>query len=172
MKTTIASSTLLVLFLISALASAQTTTGSVRGTVYDDSGAIVPGVSITVTNKATGVPRPAISDENGNYVVSNLGAGTYEVKAALASFQTQTQTVTVLTGTNANADFKLKVGAASEIIQVTGSTAQVNLTEFKVDGVVTREQIQSLPLNGRSFMSLAALEPGVNVEYNSNPGPG
>ena len=172
MKPTMAWPTLFVLFLIPALASAQTTTGSVRGTVYDDSGAIVPGVTITVTNKGTGVPRQTISDENGIYVVSNLGAGAYEVKAELASFQTQTQTATVLTGTSANADFRLKVGAASEIIQVTGSTAQVNLTEFKVDGVVTREQILSLPLNGRSFMSLAALEPGVNVEYNSNPGPG
>src|SRR5262249_55298634 len=120
---------LLAAILLPTWALAQTTTGTVRGTVTDDSGAVIPGATITVTNKGTGVPRETISDESGTYVVSNLAAGPYEVKAELQRFQTQIQTVTVLTGAAANADFKLKVGAASEVIQVTGSTAQVNLTE-------------------------------------------
>jgi hypothetical protein len=162
----------LAVLLFPAWASPQTTTGGVRGTVYDESRAVVPGATITVTNKSTGLPRETVSDSNGNYDVSNLAAGVYEVKAELVRFQTQLQTVTVLTGSIANADFQLKVGASSELIQVTSSTAQVSLTEFKVDGVITREQIQDLPLNGRSFLSLAQLEPGVSVTYEPNSGPG
>ncbi|MGH8245139.1 MAG: carboxypeptidase regulatory-like domain-containing protein, partial [Gammaproteobacteria bacterium] len=148
----------------------QTATGGVRGTARDESGAVIPGVSITITHKATGSARHTISDETGSYLAPNLNPGAYEVKAELASFQTQAQTVTVLTGSNANADFKLKVGAASEVIQVTSDTAQVNLTDYKIDGVVTREQIENLPLNGRSFLELAQLEPGVEVQSVDNPG--
>src|SRR5262249_49538233 len=76
----------------------------------------------------------------------------------------------VLTGAAVNADFKLKVGAASEVIQVTSDTAQVNTVDYKIDGVVTRQQIENLPLNGRSFLQLAMLEPGVEVTFQANPG--
>ncbi len=154
------------------LGRAQTTTGGIRGTIQDESGALIPGVTLTVTNKSTGVSRQVTADDTGSYLVSNLAAGTYAVKAEVSSFQTQVQEVTVLTGSHSNADFNLKVGVATEIIQVASSTAQVNLTEYKIDGVVTREQIENLPLNGRSFLSLAALEPGVAVEYTPNSGPG
>ena len=154
------------------LGRAQTTTGGIRGTIQDESGALIPGVTLTVTNKSTGVSRQVTADDTGSYLVSNLAAGTYAVKAEVSSFQTQVQEVTVLTGSHSNADFNLKVGVATEIMQITSSTAQVNLTEYKIDGVVTREQIENLPLNGRSFLSLAALEPGVAVEYTPNSGPG
>src|SRR5262245_4395417 len=163
---------LIVIIASPCLGRAQTITGGMRGTIQDESGAIIPGVTVTVSNKSTGVSRQVITDNTGSYLVSNLAAGTYEVKAEVASFQTQVQEITVLTGSNSNADFKLKVGLATEIIQVASSTAQVNLTEYKIDGVITREQIQNLPLNGRSFLSLAALEPGVAVEYTPNSGPG
>jgi hypothetical protein len=92
------------------------------------------------------------------------------VTAALVSFHTQVQKVTVLTGAEANADFKLDVGAAAEVVHVTSDTAQVNRTDYKIDGVVTREQIERLPLNGRSFLELAQLEPGVEVTAVANPG--
>jgi hypothetical protein len=149
---------------------AQTSSGTVRGVIQDDSGAIIPGVTITVISKTTGVSRQAISDETGIYVVPNLIPGEYEVKAELASFQTQVQETTVLTGATANVDFRLKVGTSAEIVQVTSGTAQVNLTEYKIDGVVTREQIENLPLNGRNFLQLAVLEPGVSVNPVANPG--
>jgi hypothetical protein len=148
----------------------QTTTGGIRGVVRDESGAVVPGATITVTSKTTGLSRQVISDETGNYLVANLLAGEYEIKTELSSFQSQVQQATVRTGSNTNADFSLKVGVASEVVQVVASTAQVNLTDAEVKGVVTREQIESLPLNGRSFLQLAMLEPGVEVQVSENPG--
>ena len=153
-----------------SLVLGQTATGGIRGVIRDDSDGLIRGATITVTNKGTGVARQSISDETGNYHVSNLLPGEYEIKVELAGLQSQAQSVTVLTGANANADFKMTVGSASEVIQVESKTAQVNLTEYKIDGVVTREQIEGLPLNGRSFLLLAMLEPGVDVNAVSNPG--
>jgi hypothetical protein len=157
-------------FLLPAFVIGQIATGSLRGIVRDQSDAVVPGVSVTVTNKDTGNSRQVVSDDVGVYLATNLLPGNYEVKAELSGFQAQVQTITVLTGTQANADFKLKVGASSEVIHVTGQTAQVNLTDYKIDGVVTREQIENLPLNGRNFLQLAMLEPGVEVSVSENPG--
>ena len=156
--------------LLETLALGQIAAGGIGGTVRDQSDAVVPGVAVTVTNKGTGNSRQVVTDETGAYLATNLLPGAYEVKAEITGFQSQVQTVTVLTGANSNADFKLKVGASSEVIQVTGETAQVNLTEYKIDGVVTREQIENLPLNGRNFLQLAMLEPGVEVQVSENPG--
>jgi hypothetical protein len=153
-----------------SLVLGQTATGGIRGVIRDDSDGVVRGATITVTNKGTGVARQSISDETGSYQVSNLLPGEYEIKVELPGLQTQVQSATVLTGANANADFKMTVGSASEVIQVESKTAQVNLTEYKIDGVVTREQIENLPLNGRSFLQLAMLEPGVDVTAVSSPG--
>ncbi|MBI3679962.1 MAG: carboxypeptidase regulatory-like domain-containing protein [Acidobacteria bacterium] len=161
---------LLASLVVSPAIKAQTATGGIRGTISDPSRAVIPGAVITVTSKATGISRHVVSDDTGSYFMPNLNPGEYEVKVQLPSFQGQAQDVTILTGATANADFDLRVGTATEIVQVTGNTAQVNLVEYKIDGVVTREQIENLPLNGRSFLQLAMLEPAVAVESVSNPG--
>ena len=159
----------LVSFLLPSLLMGQGT-GGIRGVIRDDSGAVIPGVTMTATSKATGAARTAVSDDTGTYSLVNMNSGDYDVKSELTSFQSQVQTVTVTTGSTANLDFKLKVGASSEVVQVTGQAAQVNTTEYKIDGVVNRDRIENLPLNGRSFMSLALLEPGVSANYSSGGG--
>jgi hypothetical protein len=148
----------------------QASTGGIRGTIQDETGAVIPGASITATHKTLGITRQAVSDETGMYVLPNLNAGEWEVKAELPSFQTQVQTFTVVTGSTGNVDFKLKVGASSEVVEVKAQAGQVNTTEYKIDGVITRSRIENLPLNGRSFMSLALLEPGVAANYDPTPG--
>jgi hypothetical protein len=160
---------LLVALLIPSLLRSQAPTGGIRGVIHDESGAVIPGVSITATYKTLGISRSALSDDTGTYLLPNLNVGEWEVKSELTSFQTQVQTVTVVTGSTVNVDFRLTVGASSEVVEVTSQVGQVNTTEYKIDGVVDRGRIQNLPLNGRSFMSLALLEPGVAAEYQPNP---
>src|SRR5207249_8153044 len=143
-------SVLLVSLLIPPLMMSQAVTGGIRGTIQDESGAVIPGVSITATHKTLGITRQAVSDDTGTYLLPDLNAGEWEVKAQLESFQTQVQTFTVVTGSTGNVDFKLKVGASSEVVEVIGQAAQINTTEYKIDGVITRNRIENLPLNGRS----------------------
>ena len=91
-------SVVLVSCLIPALLMSQAATGGIRGTIRDETGAVIPGASITATHKTLGITRQAVSDETGTYVLPNLNAGEWEVKAELPSFQTQVQTFTVVTG--------------------------------------------------------------------------
>src|SRR3989449_6927765 len=164
------SSVLLVSWLMPALLMSQAVTGGIRGTIQDESGAVIPGASITATHKTLGITRQAVSDETGTYLLPNLNAGEWEVKAELTGFQTQVQTFTVVTGSTGNVDFKLKVGASSEVVEVIGQAGQVSTTEYQLHGVITRNPIENLPLNGRSFMSLALLEAGVAAKYHPAPG--
>ena len=128
-------SVLFVSWLIPALLMSQAPTGGIRGTIQDESGAVIPGASITATHKTLGITRQALSDDTGTYLLPNLNAGEWEVKAELTSFQTQVQTFTVVTGSTGNVDFKLKVGASSEVVEVIGQAAQINTTEYKHDRI-------------------------------------
>src|SRR5262245_60655005 len=77
----------------------------------------------------------------------------------------------VLTGNSVETNFSMTIGANTETVVVTSDVGQVNTSDYKVDGVITRERIENLPLNGRSFLSLASLEPGIDVTFEPNPGP-
>src|SRR5215510_8233124 len=121
-------SVVLVSWLIPALLVSQAVTGGIRGTIQDESGAVIPGVSITATHKTLGITRQAVTDDTGTYLLPDLNAGEWEVKAQLESFQTQVQTFTVATGSTGNVDFKIKVGASSQVVEVSGQAAQVNTT--------------------------------------------
>jgi len=159
---------LLILF-CAALALAQTSTGSIRGIVTDQAGAVLPNATVIVKQLSTNIERKLVTNEEGNYNADNLLPGEYEVKAEAQNFQTQVLRVTVLTGNTSTADFSLKVGASAEVIEITAGAVQVNTSDYKIDGVITRERIENLPLNGRSFLQLAMLEPGVTVENVANP---
>ena len=115
-------------------------------------------------NKATGAERVATSGAGGDFIIINLLPGEYEIKVAARGFKTHIASVTILVGDTATLEVALEVGEASETVVVSGdSTALVNPSDFKVDGVITRQKIDSLPLNGRNFLQLASLEPGVRV---------
>jgi len=144
-------------------ALAQVPTGSIAGTVSDPSGAILPSVEVSITNKGTGVARTVKSADDGTFTVPLIPAGVYEVKVAAQGFRTLVREATVETGSTTTVDMQMQVGATKDVVTVEAASAQINYETHNVDGVITREKIQSLPLNGRSFLNLAFLEPGVTV---------
>jgi hypothetical protein len=149
------------------VAFAQSPTGVIEGTVTDASGAVVPNATISITNKATGVSRDVTANSNGLYSAPALNAGDYEVKAAVTGFRTVVQNTTLTAGGDVQVNIALTVGAATEVVNVEASAAQLNYESNTVQGSIERATIQDLPLNGRSFMQLASLEPGVTVSAGS-----
>jgi hypothetical protein len=150
---------------------AQVPTGRVRGVVTDPSKAVVAGATVTVTNKGTGLERRVTTNADGEYQVGTLPPGEYEIKVTMSGFKTYLTIVTIQVGENITSDAMLEIGQTSETVVVAGETPAINTTDHKIDGVVNRKQIESLPLNGRNFLQLALLEPGVTVEATDNPGP-
>jgi len=161
------------LLALAARLTAQQASGLLIGTVYDKSGAVIQGATVTAVDQANGARRQLATSDEGAFSFASLAAGRYEVKAEAKGFRTAIANAIVEVGSSTTVDFNMEVGQAAEVIQVEAASAQVATDAFKIDGVVTRQQIQDLPLNGRSFMQLAFLEPGVTVsaastsQYNS-----
>ncbi len=146
---------------------AQAPTGTIAGTVVDESGAVIPNAAVRLTNKATGAVRNGVADARGEYSFPALQAGEYELRAEAKGFRTLVRTAEVTTGATTTAELKLTVGQTAEVMTVEGAAAQLAYDSNKIDGVVGRQQIENLPLNGRSFLQLASLEPGVTVNTAS-----
>ena len=165
----------LIILLVFAVGFAvgQVPTGTISGTVADASGAVVPNATITIRNKATGIERKITTGDDGIFSASALQAGDYEVTAQVTGFRTLIREVNVTTGSVVKVEMVLEIGQTTEIVTVEGTTGQINYESHTIDGVITRQKIQELPLNGRSFLQLAFLEPGVTVgsgttsQYNS-----
>ncbi len=150
------------LILVSGLAWAQVTTGTISGTVSDETGGVLPGVEIQVTQVDTGATRSVVSDDEGRYSAPSLSLGNYEVQAALTGFQTAVRSGIRLTvGREAIVNVQLQIGSISERVVVEAEAALVESTSSTVAGLVDDQQIRDLPLNGRSFAQLAALQEGV-----------
>jgi hypothetical protein len=148
---------------------AQTTiaTGSIAGTVTDASGAVVSGAKVTVTG-STGQTIHAITGANGTYSASPLIPGPYTVRVEAKGFKTAQLAVTVQVDNAANGSVKLDVGQESTVVEVQASEVQVNTEQATVQGVLTANQIENLPVNGRNFLDLAQLEPGVQIQDGQN----
>ena len=142
---------------------AQAPVGTISGVVSDESGAVIPNATVRIRNKATGAERNLISNAAGIYSAPELPAAVYEIRVELKGFRTVVREATVETGLTTTADMRLPVGETTEVVNVDAATAQIEYEKHAIDGVVERQQIQDLPLNGRSFMQLASIEPGVNV---------
>ena len=152
--------------LIAALAAplaAQVPTGGIAGTVLDRVGAVLPGAAVTVTNKATGASRDAVTAGDGTFSVPSLLPGSYDVLVNMPGFQPIVSPVEVATGATTTVRVTLEVSARTEAVTVTGTATHIDLESNRVQGVVGRTQIDTLPLNGRSFLNLAQLQPGVTV---------
>ena len=147
--------------LLSAAAFAQSTSGTIRGVVADETGGILPGVEVTVTNLATGATRLAVSDDEGRYQVPELSPGDYEVSAALTGFTTAVRSgIAITVNRQARVDLTLSVGEISERIVVTGEAPAVDTTSSTIVGLVGEAKIADLPLNGRSFTDLITIQMG------------
>ena len=148
--------------LFSQMVIAQVTTGAILGTVTDDTGAVLPGVGMSVTNVETGLTREAVSNDEGRYSARNLVSGAYRIQAELAGFQTAVRRgVTLSVGQEAVINFTLQIGQISELVEVTGDAPLVNTTSGTLAGLVDDRTMRELPLNGRDYTQLATLHPGV-----------
>jgi hypothetical protein len=146
---------------------AQNPVGAIRGVVTDQQGAVIQNANVTVTNKATGDVRKANTGGDGIYLVSALLPGEYEVKIEAQGFATQLLNVLVQVGNTSTGDISMRVGAANEVVDVISEAPVIDKTNYKIDGVITRQKIDALPLNGRNFLQLALLEPGVGVSVGN-----
>ncbi|MFN7946086.1 MAG: carboxypeptidase-like regulatory domain-containing protein [Blastocatellia bacterium] len=156
----------LLMVIWSLTAAAQQPVGSVEGTVTDQSGAVVAGARVTVTEKATGRAINTTTNESGYYVVRALLPGVYSVRIEQTGFgPVLNDNVVVQVGQVANVSVELKVGSAQAVVDVSASTdVQVDTARQTVDGVITAKQVEQLPQNARNFLDLARLEPGVIVQ--------
>lgn len=147
---------------LSSVAFAQFDSGQISGFVRDETGAVVPGASVGVTNENNGEGRKATANADGYYVFPQLFVGKYSVSVEAAGFKKFIQKGIVLNAESKVAvDVSLAVGSLSEQVEVQASTAQVQTDSAEVGTTVDSKQIQSLTLNGRNPVYLAALTPGV-----------
>ncbi len=156
----------LLVLLGSFTVGAQQPTGTIEGTITDQNGAVLSSAKVSITEKATGRMIEVTTNDAGYFVARALLPGTYDVKVEHAGFSAgRVENVVVQTGQVSNASVSLKVGATTEVVQVEGTSAQlqVDTSRQTIDGVVTAQQIVQLPLNQRNFLDLAALQPSVIV---------
>jgi len=154
--------------LLPATAAAQTGAGSLTGIVSDQTGAKVPGATVTATNQDTNVGYTAVSNEAGNYSITSLPVGTYVVKAELSGFKTvTTEAIPVEAKAIVRMDFSLQLGAIEETILVAGQSPLLQTETVTVGEVISGTTVVALPLNGRNTGQLSLLLPGT---VTVNPG--
>ncbi len=157
---------MLSLVLSPAFVHSQTTisTGSIQGTITDPTGAIVAGANVTITDKATNKSITTTTTSAGTFASGALTPGDYIVEVETQGFKTLSAAVSVEVGVTASGNFKLQVGQANQVVEVQAGELQVNTEQATVQGVLSTEQIENLPINGRNFLDLAQLEPGVQIQ--------
>lgn len=156
-------------FLLCLPMFSQGSLGSIQGGVFDSSGGTIAGANVTVTDVARGTSRTLTADEAGKYTAPALTAGTYSVRAEFAGFRSlQRDNVLVEVGANVRVDLTLVPGEQTQTITVTEEVPAIDTTSATLGGTVSNQSIQSLPLNGRNFLRLLELRPGVV----SRPGDG
>src|SRR2546426_4893057 len=141
---------------------AQQTTATIAGAISDESGAVLPGVQVTITNTETGISRAMTTDERGYYIAPLLPVGSYQLRSELPGFQTAVQTgITLFVGQEAIVNVRMKVGEVNQTLEVTAVTPLVEATSAALGGVVQEQLIVNRPLSGRNYRDLMYLEPGV-----------
>ena len=152
-----------------ATIKAQTLYGTIAGQVQDQQGAAIGRAEITVRNVETGAVRKVNADDSGAYQVTSIPPGTYEVTASIAGFKTEVRSgIGVTVGAEVAVNFSLTVGAVSEKVEVTAEAAQVDTSSATLGGFVNSNTIRELPLNGRDWISLSLLQPGVSPNASQN----
>ncbi len=159
----------LIALLLCSVVSAQTTvsTGSFVGTVTDSTGAVLPNAKVTITG-STGQTIHTATSGTGSYSSGALVPGSYTVRVENKGFKTAQLSLSVLVDNTANGSIKLELGQESTVIDVQASEVSVNTEQAEVQGVLNSQQIENLPVNGRNFLDLAQLEPGVQIQDGTN----
>ncbi len=161
---------LAILLALPLIAAAQGLTGSISGTVADQTGSAVPGAEITLTSVQTGFSRSVTSDANGSFVLTQLLPSTYRLAVTSKGFKRYEQTDIVLTATERVVlqRIDLQVGEMTQTIEVTAETARLQTQSAERSGLMTLEQTQNVPLKGRDYLGLVKLLPGVIDTANRN----
>ena len=156
---------ILVMFVIPCLpARAQVTTGSILGSVHDSTGAVVAGASVTITDTGKGTVTKVQTDSDGSYNVGFLIPGTYDVSVEMTGFKRSvSNNLVVDIDQKARVDFALQTGGVTETIEVNTTPPLIRLDSSELGDVVGKTQVQNLPLNGRNFVQLTYLVPGVTA---------
>ena len=155
--------------LLTSVAFAQSTvsTGSIVGTVTDATGAVVPNAKVIITG-STGQVIKTTTNGQGGYSTGSMVPGAYTIRAEAKGFKTTQLSVDVRVDNTANGSIRLEIGQESTVVEVQGTEVQVNTEQATVQGVLNSTQIENLPVNGRNFLDLAQLEPGVQIQDGAN----
>src|SRR5687767_5362136 len=163
----------LIVVLTTATAWAQLSTAELNGRVTDSSGAVLPGVTVTATQTATGLVRTVVTDDSGSYLLSALPTGPYRLEMSLQGFRTYAQTGIVLqVGATPTINASLELGSLEETVTVDAAAPLVDVRSAGISQVIENERIVELPLQGRQVTDLlvlsgAAVQTGaVNPRYN------
>jgi len=159
---------LVIVLCLTGLASAQTDTARLYGTITDPTGAVVPNASITLTDAATGRVVSAQTSDAGSYVVNALPIGKYHLEVKKEGFKTATADFALQVSQVQEVSLKLETGSAATTVEVTGDVPVVDTATSSAGEVIEGRQVVDLPLNGRNFSSLALLTPGVSRGSYSN----
>jgi len=154
-------------FTVGAFAQTTVATGSIVGLVTDATGAVIAGAKVTITG-ATGQTIKTNTTGQGGYSSGSLVPGSYSVRIEAKGFKTAQLTLDVRVDNTANGSVKLEIGQESTVVEVQASEVQVNTEQATVQGVLNSSQIENLPVNGRNFLDLAQLEPGVQIQDGEN----
>jgi len=153
------------LFLLPSITLAQVVSGSILGTVQDTSGAVIPGVAVTVKNLETGAIHAVTTDDRGYYRALSLPVGRYEVTAEKAGFKREVRTgINLVVGQEAVLNLSLEAGEVQQAVTVTAEAPIVNTTTETTSGLVGEQEVKDLPLNGRSFDNLITLNPATSSD--------
>ncbi|MBI3939447.1 MAG: carboxypeptidase regulatory-like domain-containing protein, partial [Acidobacteria bacterium] len=148
-------------------AQSQAATATLEGTIKDQTGAVVPGVTVTATSRAMALSRIVLSSNTGLYRIPLLPPGSYEVRAELPGFATQVREGVLLSvGQFAPLDFSMTVSATQTEVVVQADAQMVEVSKTQLSETINQTQINSLPINGRNYLDFTLLTPGVT---NRNP---
>src|SRR5438093_9709533 len=153
---------------LSVPAYAQSTSGSIDGVVVDTTGAVLPGVAVTITHQATAVTREVVSDAEGVFRAPVLPVGQYTVKAQLSGFKiVEQRDVTLNVGQTLTLRLEMTVSTVAENVTVSGSTPVIETSRSQISSTVSETSVQNLPVNGRNFIDFALLTPGVTRDVRT-----
>ena len=150
--------------LCSSLILAQGTTGTISGVLTDETQGVLPGVTVNLKHLDTAALRTVVSDDQGRYRAPGLRLGSYELEAELPGFQRAiTRGIELTIGREEIVNITMRVGEVAESVTITSEAPLVNTRQAQLGELVTKEQVDTLPLNGRNFQQLAILQPGMSV---------
>jgi len=148
-------------------ASAQLVGANVSGTITDESGGALPGVTVTIANKANGTTQTVVTTTEGTYRLVSLQPAPYTITAEISGFGVQRREIVLTIGANATLDFKLSVATVQESITVSANSPLLEVARAAPSSTIVESQIQALPVLERNFLALAQIMPGAAPNYIS-----